>query len=254
MNHIPQETLYLTSAHTRQPARTTLFGGVSPPCPNRRTEREQELEKQEVKTMKNNKLTTSTILSLSILTMFLTALILPVAQCFDTPDTHGHYTINEDGVFVFANRCDHLVDPPGADPDNAFTACGISGERNNATDAYVAANYTYIRGFGGPAMTPHSWTCNDISLMCGHQVDATTTYTYDSRLPVWNTTAYGWWWNAYYQRLDINIPGLDAYTVGAKAGSFFDSYPNPNQRIYISSLISANYMYAENPTQIDSEY
>ncbi len=204
--------------------------------------------------MKNNKLTASTILSLAILTMFLTALLLPVAQCFDTPDTHGHYTITEYPTFVAASRCDHLVNPPGADPDNAFTSCGIFANLTLPDhDAYNYANYTFVRGYGGPYILPHTWICGDLGLMCGHQVETTTNYVYDYREPVWNTTS--WQWNGYYQPdMVVHRWNLDAYTVGGIAGSYFANVSNPNQLIYISSPINANYMYAENPAEISWTY
>lgn len=56
------------------------------------------------------------------LATILITLMLPIVQSIET---YGHYTITEFGWGVTASRCDHLVNPPGADEDNAFTGCGI---------------------------------------------------------------------------------------------------------------------------------
>jgi len=191
--------------------------------------------------MKKDNSTISAVLSIAFLATILTTLMLPIGQSIDT---HGHYTITDHGTYVDASRCDHLVDPPGADADNAFTGCGIRAF--NQSDAYINATYTFVRGFGGPNPYPRTWYCNGISMTCGHKVDDTTTYSYDSRQPVWNTTF--WRWDGYYQPLKIiERTGLDAYKVGAITGSYFKNTTNTLQQIYISSIIQSYDMYAGNP-------
>lgn len=74
---------------------------------------------------------------------------------------------------------------------------------------------------------------------------------YDYRLPAWDNGPSDLYW-AYYQDLTINKDSFSPYphrqiTVGADAQSYFIEVANPNNRIYISSLINPSDMYAPAP-------
>jgi hypothetical protein len=195
--------------------------------------------------MKKDNSRLSAVLSIAFLATILATLILPIVQGIET---HGHYTITEHGWGVTASRCDHLVDPPGADPDNAFTGCGIQAFYNEQDDAYINATYTFMRGFGGPDQYPHTWCCTGFSMSCGHKVDDTTTYSYSYLQPYYQTT--GWNWSGYYQPLKTVVrTGLDAEKVGAITGSYFKNHTGANPIFYISSIIQSYDMYAGNPNE-----
>ena len=84
-------------------------------------------------------------------------------------------------------------------------------------------------------------------MICGHRVDGTTTYYYDSNQPSWDDTNYEW--DGYYQQYTKVRLNIAAYTVGAVTGSYFKNTTNTLQQIYISSTVNAAEMYASNPNE-----
>lgn len=199
--------------------------------------------------MKNKRLTLSTLLSIAILQMILTTNMLPIVHGVET---HGHYDVNDYGTYVAASRCDHLVDPPGADPYNAFTSTGLLAVyTDEEQDAYDDVTFYYVRGFGGPIMWPHDWTCDGDPMTCRYQLNWTYSYYYDYNQPTWS---YSYEWNGYYQQYDKRITPTNAYTVGARCSSYFYNYSNTNQYVYISSNIPASDLYAGMVVERDEEY
>ncbi|MBN2259990.1 MAG: hypothetical protein JW702_05580 [Clostridiales bacterium] len=198
--------------------------------------------------MQKTKLNISLLISVVFLGMLSVTLMLPIAQAIET---HGHYTIqpiaNDEGVF--ASRCDHTMDPPGADPSNRFTGCGILALFADYV-GYEHATYYYMRGYGGPNSTDYDWV-TDGSMTCRYQIDANYYYQYDSRPPVFSTD---WWWDGYYQPDKTISQSIQAGTVGAKTSTWFKTVSQPTQYVFISSTISADDMYWDDPNWKDEEF
>jgi len=227
------------------------LGGASPPSPKGRAERERKTEKQRGKEMKKEKFLISPVLPIVVLTVLLTTtLVLPLVKAVTT---HGHYTIDEDGNYVYAVRCDHLVNPPGPNPGNAFTGCGINATYNDQHDGYCEIHYYYYRGFGGPDSSPYYWWCFGHSMTMMYQRDYTYTYQYSSSQPQWYSSGYEWpaW---YHTGSIVAYPYNDAERVGARASSYFEATWYPYPQIYIASLINANDMIAGNVNEMNSTF
>lgn len=195
--------------------------------------------------MKKDMFKISTVLSVAFLAMFLTTLIPPVVKAW-----YGEYTIQPmpGGAGVWASRCDHLVSPPST--EDAWTGCGIAAYYDDPPDRYVAADYYFQRGYGAYIPYDYNWI-TDSPMYCMYGVDRSFDIFWglyrDYNVPSWG---YGEW-PAYYQNWQINVNPISVYfqrrTVGAQSSSYFKEVNNPNNRIYISSLISPNDMYAANP-------
>jgi hypothetical protein len=202
--------------------------------------------------MKKNTFRVSAVLSILFSATILATLMLPIVQSIDT---YGHMDVNEYWWGATASRCDHLVDPPGADAYNAFTGCGLVAY--NQSDAWINCTYYFMRGFGGPDQFPHTWCCSGYDMMCGHKVDYTTTYYYDPFQPYWRADGGPQdQWPGYYQPLRTIVrTGLDAEQVGIITASYFKNYSIPHTPvIYISSIIPSYYLVAGSVIETDYEW
>jgi hypothetical protein len=173
---------------------------------------------------------------------------------------YGEYTIQpmEDGSGVAASRCDHLIQPPSY--QDAWTATGIGAYYDeDPPPAYDGAIFHFERGYGGTIQNPHTWTIRSDPLdplICQYQYGPYSFTYYDNRTPSWGSGEFGLYY-AYYQDLPIDKDPFSPYpyrqtTVGANAQSYFIEVADPSNRIYISSPINPNDMYAPDPNWRDS--
>ncbi len=194
------------------------------------------------------------VLSIVLSATILATLMLPIVQSIET---HGHMDVTEWDYGAYANRCDHLMDPPGPDPYNAFTGCGLDAYYNYPdNDAWINCTYIFLRGFGGPDENPHTWNCTGYSMSCGHKVDDTTTYYHYPYEPTyWDDGGPVGEWNGWYNPIvTIVRTGLDAEKVGVKTGSYFRNHTGPSPYIYISSIIQSYYLVAGSVIEVDTEW
>jgi hypothetical protein len=207
--------------------------------------RTKNLENKRLKNMKKNKFTISALLSLVFLATILTTLILPIAQAIET---HGHYTILSmpGEIGVYALRCDHTTDPPGAHPDNRFTGTGI--EAFFGDYGYDSATYYYQRGYGGPDEEDYNWETYG-SMGCTYEIDSNPTTYYNSSTPVYETQN----WSGYYHPVNTTTQYGLAQRVGSKTTSWFKKVGESNYE-YITSIINDDDMYWENPNWKDEEF
>jgi len=201
--------------------------------------------------MKNGDSRIYAVLSIVISATILATLMLPIGLSIET---HGHMDVTEEWWGAYANRCDHLVDPPGANASNAFTGCGLVAY--NQSDAWINCTYIFLRGFGGPDENPHTWNCTGYSMSCGHTVNQLTTYYHYPYEPTyWDDGGPMGEWDGWYNPiLNIVRTGLDAEKVGVRTASYFRNHTGPSPYIYISSTIQSYYLVAGSVIEEDTEW
>ena len=201
----------------------------------------------------------SVVLSIAFSAILLTTLIPPEVK---GDITYGEYTIKpcENWTAVCASRCDHHVDPPST--EDAWTGCGIAAYyyNDNSSGRYESATYYFQRGYGnGSEDSYHKWT-TDLYMSCHYHVDWTHFAShYDYGEPAWHDEEWPTYnWSAWYHNWNFTweplAPYYNGYTVGASVYSSFVDVDDPDNRIYISSAISAYDMYASDPNYKHEEY
>jgi hypothetical protein len=244
----------------RYSARTVLFGGVSPPCPNRRTEREQKR-----KTFNTGRKQNEKIFTVAIALAFLLSLLFTTSPSLVNAQTQYHHVTYSIGAWGPDNftECVHL---DAWQYDDAFVALGMQAYYDTnyyqqySIYAYNYGWWSFRAGYGAceQGKPQPLWRFYTVPV-CSSSVNYGGGYTgsmwYSRGVPysVYDNT---WIIDDYDPSQSSTRYISPALSITGQSYAAFYNSNNPNQIIYMSATPTGSYynIMTATPNHTSSEF